>query len=341
MRLAAAYQFTPNVPAAPTGLTFAPVTATSIQLNWTDNATNEFGYVIYRSLDGTNFSFLTQLAAGSTLFNDTGLAPEHNLLLSSPCRFGRRTERRAGGQSGDLSRREISLPRQRATGDAPATWVGGVVPTAGDNVTIASPHTVTINSSNAFSVTVQNGGILEFEAITATNFNGRHVCHDQFRGHLPNPTATGTVTTHVLSVGTNLTNNGTLDFSTNADTAGAGITFTGAANNTFGGTGGTTDVRGITINKGTSNANILELLLSNFTVRGVNTDVAGYLTLTNGTFKISGTFTMANRTFIGPTYTIPATGGIWLNNPNYTVSPTASGTATNNNGLFRMTSGDV
>jgi hypothetical protein len=69
------YRFDPNLPAAPTGLTFAPVTATSIQLNWTDNATNEVGYVIYRSLDGANFSFVTQIAANSVSFNDTGLTP--------------------------------------------------------------------------------------------------------------------------------------------------------------------------------------------------------------------------------------------------------------------------
>ena len=69
-------------------------------------------------------------------------------------------------------------------------------------------------------------------------------------------------------VGGNLTNNGTLDFSTNGGFAGAGITFTGAANNTFGGTGATTDIRSITLNKGTSSANVLELNPSNFTVHG-------------------------------------------------------------------------
>ena len=41
--------------------------------------------------------------------------------------------------------------------------------------------------------------------------------------------ATGTQTGHVLSVGGSLTNAGTIDFSTNTDTAGAGIVFTGAA----------------------------------------------------------------------------------------------------------------
>jgi hypothetical protein len=45
----------PVVPAAPTGLSFTSVTATFIALNWTDNAGNEDGYVIYRSTDNLNF----------------------------------------------------------------------------------------------------------------------------------------------------------------------------------------------------------------------------------------------------------------------------------------------
>ena len=152
--------------------------------------------------------------------------------------------------------------------------------------------------------------------------------------------AAGTQTGHGLSVGGNLTNNGVLDFSTNANTAGAVITFTGATNATFSGAGATTDIRQITMNKGNSSASVLELMPANFTAQGVTDDsIAGWLTYVNGTMKISGTFTMANRTFTTPTYIIPLTGGIWLNNPNYTVSATASAAATSNNGLFRVTQG--
>ncbi|HEX7880795.1 MAG TPA: hypothetical protein VF720_15385, partial [Candidatus Eisenbacteria bacterium] len=104
--------------------------------------------------------------------------------------------------------------------------------------------------------------------------------------------------------------------------AGANLTFTGAASNTFSGTGPTTDIRTLTINKGTSNANVLEITTSNFTVQGGNTDAASmaYLTLTNGTLKISGNFTLAGRTFTAAGFTIGTTAGFWLNNPNYTVS---------------------
>src|SRR5262249_59763536 len=99
----------------------------------------------------------------------------------------------------------------------------------------------------------------------------------------------GTQTGHNLSVGGNLTNNGTLDFSTNADTAGAIVTFTGTTNTTFSGTGATTDIRQITVNKGTTPAAGMVLLPSNFTVRGGTTDrgAGGGVVMRNGTLKSS------------------------------------------------------
>src|SRR6185436_1979711 len=135
----------------------------------------------------------------------------------------------------------------------------------------------------------------------------------------------GAQTGHTLSVGGNLTNDGTLDLSTSANTSGARLTFTGAASNTFGGAGATTDLRTLTINKGTSNANILEITTSTLSVQGTAVDGTpmAFLTITNGTLKISGTFALAGRTFTAAGYSIPATGGFWLNNPNYTVSAQA------------------
>lgn len=67
------YSFTPLVPTAPTGLTFTNVDASSMTLNWIDNASNEVGYVIYSSTDNVNFAFNTQLPANSTNTTLTGL----------------------------------------------------------------------------------------------------------------------------------------------------------------------------------------------------------------------------------------------------------------------------
>lgn len=205
---------------------------------------------------------------------------------------------------------------------AGATWVGGVAPGPADDVVIADGATVTINvTTSCASLQVGQGSsaTLEYEATTARTLTVTNDVTIMTLGVFTSA-ATGTVTTHSLSLGGNLTNNGTLDFSTNGNTAAAGLTFTGATSKTFSGNGAITDIRTITVNKGSSSASILELSTSNFTVQGVTTNVAGFLTLTNGTFKISGSFTGTNRVFTAAGYTIGATTGFWLNNSNYTIA---------------------
>src|SRR5207249_9069146 len=94
---------------------------------------------------------------------------------------------------------------------------------------------------------------------------------------------------------------------------------------------------GVTLNKGTTNASTLDFTpgTGTFTVLGAN--AVGFLSITNGTFKISGSNAFSNPVFNAAAYSIPATGGIWLNNANATIagqngSPTMSG-------LLRMTAG--
>ena len=144
---------------------------------------------------------------------------------------------------------------------------------------------------------------------------------------------------HVLSVGTDLTNNGVLDFYLNGN-RNVGITFTGSADASFTlNAGSTTDLRqddGVILNKGTSKTPVLTFTPGGtFTVQGANT--LGFLSITNGTFKISGTGTFSNPVFNATGYTIPATGGFWLDNPNYTVAG-LNGSPTNN-GLLRVSQG--
>ncbi|MDQ1592641.1 MAG: hypothetical protein QOG71_3268 [Pyrinomonadaceae bacterium] len=338
------YTFTPpSTPTAPTNLTFTAVTPTSMTLNWTDSP-NEQAYAIFNSTDGTNFNFVTQPAQNATSQNVTGLSPSTNYVWQVFAVSEGALSSALSGSQATAAPGNIMSTAVGGNWSSTLTWVGGVIPSATDNVTIADAATVTIDTAaNAFSLSVGTGLVapttLQYETTTARALtvvtNVTIASNGTFRS-----ATTGTQTGHVLSLGGNLTNNGILDFSTTAtNVAGASINFTGAANNTFGGTGATTDVRTITINKGTSNASILELNPTNFTVQGVATDgtPAAYLTLTNGTFKISGTFTAAFRTFTTAAYTIGATTGIWLNNPNYTVSGQGSSPA--NNGLLRISQG--
>ncbi|MGA9997225.1 MAG: hypothetical protein WBP93_17535 [Pyrinomonadaceae bacterium] len=218
---------------------------------------------------------------------------------------------------------------------AAGTWTGGV-PTGADDVTIQSGCTVTIDTpAVALSVNVQSGGVLQYDSgATRTLTVGQSVTIDS--GGTFQSAATGTVTNHLLSVGGNLTNNGTLDFSTNANTAGADITFAGPTASTFGGSGATTDIRTITVIKP---ASTVEVTTTNFTVQGTTTDGApmAFATLTLGTLKISGSFTVTGRVFTAAGYTIPVGAGFWLNNPNFTVAGQAG--SPTNNGVLRVSAG--
>jgi uncharacterized repeat protein (TIGR02543 family) len=230
--------------------------------------------------------------------------------------------------------------------NATTTWSTGTVPTSADDVTIANGHTITINAAAACaSLTVGGGtsGTLTYEAATARTLTvGGNVTVSA--GGTLQSAATGSQVGHVLSLGGSLTNNGTLDFSTSANAAGSAITFTGAGAATFGGTGGTTDIRTMTVNKGSSAASILELNPTNFTVRGAavnGTAANGMLVLTNGTFKLGGTFFGANTLLTTASWTIPASGALWLANPNYTIvaqngTITVTGALTMDAGTFNV-----
>jgi len=60
-------------PAAPSNLTAIAVSASQINLAWTDNSNGETGYKVERSTDGVHFTTIADLAANSTSFKDTGL----------------------------------------------------------------------------------------------------------------------------------------------------------------------------------------------------------------------------------------------------------------------------
>ena len=58
-------------PAAPTNLAVTVQSDFSIQLSWTDNSTNETGFVIERQASGGSWTVLTTTAAGATSFTDS------------------------------------------------------------------------------------------------------------------------------------------------------------------------------------------------------------------------------------------------------------------------------
>jgi hypothetical protein len=71
---------TPLPPAAPSDLTATATSSSAIDLEWLDNAGDEDGFYIERSLDGVNFTLLTSEppfnGMGIVTYTDTNLDPE-------------------------------------------------------------------------------------------------------------------------------------------------------------------------------------------------------------------------------------------------------------------------
>jgi hypothetical protein len=66
---------TPAPPAAPSNLAAAAVSASQVKLTWTDNATNETGFKLYRSSDGVNWVLFAQVGPNTTAYTWGGAAP--------------------------------------------------------------------------------------------------------------------------------------------------------------------------------------------------------------------------------------------------------------------------
>ncbi len=60
-------------PAAPTALSASATSSTAISLSWTNNATNQSGFYIERSTNGTTFAQIASVGANVTSYNSSGL----------------------------------------------------------------------------------------------------------------------------------------------------------------------------------------------------------------------------------------------------------------------------
>src|SRR5215217_2113100 len=64
-----------TIPKAPAALIATAVSGYQITISWTDNATDETGFELERSLDGTTFIKIADLAVNAIVFQNTGLTP--------------------------------------------------------------------------------------------------------------------------------------------------------------------------------------------------------------------------------------------------------------------------
>jgi len=176
-------------------------------------------------------------------------------------------------------------------------WVNatsGQIPSSTTTLTtVQANHTVSVNTS-----TGECGSLI-------VDANGRL------------QTASGT--TNQLSVYGDLTNDGDLDFYSGSDATTLVFAGTGDANFSCG--SNNTDVYEININKDALASTVTLTSSGNFLVQGQNSSAPQFLTLTTGTFKLSGSFTMSSELFIGgASYNFDNTVGFWLDNPNFTIT---------------------
>ncbi|MGA7161757.1 MAG: hypothetical protein WBZ48_12185, partial [Bacteroidota bacterium] len=222
--------------------------------------------------------------------------------------------------------------------NAGPTWVGGNAPSSStDIVIIADGTTVTINTAvSCASITVGGGtsGILTFDgaAARAVTVSGDVTVS---AGGSFTTQASGTFT-NTMSIGGNLTNNGTFDMSQAGSTLLCTVTFNKAGDQTISGTGTTTRFRSIVLDKGAQ---------ANRVLCSVNVSDAGAspgaITFTNGTWEqTANTFTVSSGS-----QTIGANGAwVFSGSGNLNMGVSASivvtGTLTvNTSGTFTMGTG--
>lgn len=207
-------------------------------------------------------------------------------------------------------------------------WNPNGVPNATDAVTIGNGFTVILNTNASIAALTLGGGVSG--SLTLGNNNTDRTLTISGNVLVSNGATLQTAGNggNVLNIGGNLQNNGVFDMRIGGATA--NVVFNGAANQTVSGTGGTTDFNTINVNN-TNAASIIDIASSNFSA------AAGFLTLTRGILRMSGTYTFSNTFFNTANPVINSDEGIWLNNPNVTV--TGQNSDTQLAGLIRITNG--
>lgn len=200
-----------------------------------------------------------------------------------------------------------------------AAGTGAAVPAAGDDVTICSGVTVTLNANTASLNSLNVLGTLTFgdsgtvRTLTVTG----------------NVTVSGTVNvsnntaTHSFVIGGNLTNNGTFDLVLDGNSL-CNATFNGAGPQIIGGTSaGTTEFNNVSV------TNSLTINKSGGAVTQTGTlTVGGALSVTSGTLNVSNSVTVTGLTTLDGTLSIASATGTKAFNGGVDINP--GGTFSNN-----------
>lgn len=194
-------------PAAPTALAASAVTSTQINLSWTDNATNESGFRVERSVgSSTTFTEIGTTGAGVNSYSDAGLSPstQYNYRV------------RAYNSAGNSAYTSV------VSATTPATTSIVIDGSLADWGSI--PTVTTANGQTALTMKVSNNATLLYFAISGS---GLSTTTHQIFIDTDNNAATGFQDTRFTSSGANyMIENGNLYQSTGTGWAWTGVTAT-------------------------------------------------------------------------------------------------------------------
>jgi hypothetical protein len=210
-------------------------------------------------------------------------------------------------------------------------WSEPGSPGATDNVIIADGHTVTIDQNvSVASITVGHGtsGTLTFDGVAAWGVAVTGNVTVAVGGTFI-VQSTGSFT-NTMTLGGDLTNNGTFDMSRGSGSTICNVTFNKAGTQTISGTGSLTRFRAIVLDKNSvSNKVVCSINVSD------NGSSPGAITFTNGTWEqTANVFTIGSGS-----QTIPSTGSIVVSGSGGLAIPSSSPTVSGN--LTVNTSGTV
>lgn len=206
-----------------------------------------------------------------------------------------------------------------------STWTGGNAPAANDNVIIRDGDQVVLDTdADVKNLAIGEGisGLIEFDPV-----NDRRITVQNLLAVSTGATFTAGAAgtgTHELVVAGDLSNDGTLDFSTNAGQGVVNIKFNGPTDQSFVGFGPVTDITSVTVSNVTSTATTL-IAPRNLTIQGTNTGAPGFLIPQRGIVRLSGDAPLGSFVFTSTSPSVPTSTAIWLDNPNFVVNPQAGG----------------
>ena len=114
----------PNIPSAPSGLSATAASSSQINLSWTDNSSNETGFIIARSnVSGGPYTDIYTTAANATSYSNT------SLNASTPYYYVVRATNASGSSANSSQASTTTLQADRISGGSfEGTFVGGVGP---------------------------------------------------------------------------------------------------------------------------------------------------------------------------------------------------------------------